>query len=57
LALVLLQIVLGIFTVLNSPYPLALRWLGVSHQFIAMFLLLAMVFQFYLLQFKKLTAF
>jgi len=53
LALVLVQMVLGIFTVLNSPNPRALRWLGVGHQFIAMCLLLSLVFEFYLLQHKK----
>jgi heme a synthase len=53
LALVSVQMVLGIFTVLNSPNPRALRWLGVGHQFIAMCLLLSLVFEFYLLQHKK----
>jgi cytochrome c oxidase assembly protein subunit 15 len=56
LALVLLQLILGIFTVINSPDPNALRWLGVTHQFIAMCLLLSLVFEFYLLQHKKSTA-
>ena len=53
LALVLLQLILGIFTVINSPNPKALRWLGVTHQFIAMCLLLSLIFEFYLLQHKK----
>jgi cytochrome c oxidase assembly protein subunit 15 len=53
LALVVLQLVLGIFTVINSSDPRALRWLGVTHQFIAMCLLLSLVFEFYLLQHKK----
>ena len=53
LALVVLQLVLGIFTVINSSDPKALRWLGVTHQFIAMCLLLSLVFEFYLLQHKK----
>ncbi len=53
LALVLLQLILGIFTVINSPDPKALRWLGVTHQFIAMCLLLSLIFEFYLLQHKK----
>jgi cytochrome c oxidase assembly protein subunit 15 len=56
LALVLVQMVLGIFTVLNSPNPRALRWLGVGHQFIAMCLLLSLVFEFYLLQHKKVNS-
>jgi len=53
LALVLLQLILGILTVINSPDPKALRWLGVTHQFIAMCLLLSLIFEFYLLQHKK----
>ena len=53
LALVVLQLILGIFTVINSPDPKALRWLGVTHQFIAMCLLLSLIFEFYLLQHKR----
>jgi cytochrome c oxidase assembly protein subunit 15 len=53
LALVLLQLILGIFTVINSPNPGALRWLGVTHQFIAMCLLLSLIFELYLLQNTK----
>ena len=53
LTLVTVQLILGIFTVINSPDPKALRWLGVTHQFIAMCLLLSLVFEFYLLQHKK----
>jgi len=56
LALVFVQLILGIFTVINSPDPKALRWLGVTHQFIAMCLLLSLIFEFYLLQTKKLMA-
>jgi len=53
---VLLQLVLGIFTVLRSPYPNALRWLGVTHQFVAMCLLLSLIFEFYLLHRKKVNS-
>ena len=53
LALVFVQLILGIFTVINSPDPKALRWLGVTHQFIAMCLLLSLIFEYYLLQTKK----
>jgi cytochrome c oxidase assembly protein subunit 15 len=53
LALVVLQLILGILTVINSPDPKALRWLGVIHQFIAMCLLLSLIFEFYLLQHKR----
>jgi len=50
LVIVLLQLVSGILIVLNSPDERALLWLGVAHQFIAMMLLLSLVFEFYLLQ-------
>jgi cytochrome c oxidase assembly protein subunit 15 len=53
LALVLLQGVLGVFALLNSPDSKALIWLGVTHQFVAMLLLLSLVFEFYLLHSKK----
>ncbi len=49
LAIVLLQTVLGIFTVLNSANLKTLLWLGVAHQFGAMMLLLSLVIEFYLL--------
>jgi len=49
LAIVIVQIILGIFTVLNSPHPKALLWFGVSHQLIAMILLLSLIFEFFLL--------
>lgn len=41
--LVLLQVLLGIFTVLNATYPNRLVMLGVSHQFVAMVLLMMIV--------------
>ncbi|HSF44892.1 MAG TPA: COX15/CtaA family protein [Chitinophagaceae bacterium] len=41
--LVIIQVVLGIFTVLYSPDKQALLWLGVAHQFVAMLFLLSMV--------------
>jgi heme a synthase len=53
LIIVLLQVVLGIFTVLNSYHRDALLWLGVAHQFVAMLLLLSVVFEFYLLNGNK----
>jgi subtilisin-like proprotein convertase family protein len=37
------QVLLGIFTVLYSPDKQALLWLGVAHQFVAMLLLLSLV--------------
>ncbi|HLO79313.1 MAG TPA: COX15/CtaA family protein [Chitinophagaceae bacterium] len=41
--LVGVQVILGIFTVLYSPDKQALLWLGVAHQFVAMLLLLSLV--------------
>ena len=43
MALVLLQVVLGISTVLNATYPNRLVILGVSHQFVGMSLLICVV--------------
>jgi len=53
LALVFLQLILGIVTVINSTDPKALRWLCVTHQFIAMCLFLSLIFEYYLLQTKR----
>jgi cytochrome c oxidase assembly protein subunit 15 len=44
LILILFQVLLGVLTVLNSPYADRMVWLGVSHQFVGM--LLVMVFTF-----------
>jgi len=41
--LVCLQVLLGILTVLNATYPNRLVILGVSHQFVAMILLMVLV--------------
>ncbi len=38
--LTLLQVILGIFTVLNGTNPARLVWLGVSHQFVAMMMVM-----------------
>ena len=54
LLLVLLQVVLGIFTVLNAVDPVRLAWLGVSHQFIAMMLLIVLICLLYTLRKKPL---
>ncbi|MBC7887935.1 MAG: COX15/CtaA family protein [Ferruginibacter sp.] len=43
LMLLSLQIILGIFTLLNATYPGRLVWLGVSHQFVAMLLVMVVV--------------
>lgn len=43
LVLVILQVILGIFTVRYSPDKEMLLWLGVAHQFVAMLLLISLV--------------
>jgi heme a synthase len=48
--LVTLQVILGIFTVLYSTDQKALLWLGVAHQFVAMTLLLSLVWTKYLVR-------
>lgn len=53
LLLVLLQVVLGILTVLHSTKPDYLLWLGVTHQFVAMLLLLSWITMVYLLRSKS----
>ena len=52
LLLVVLQVVLGILTVVYSSNADTLLWLGVSHQFVAMLLLMSLVFMAYLLSGK-----
>jgi cytochrome c oxidase assembly protein subunit 15 len=48
--LVLLQVILGIFTVLNAANAHLLLYLGVAHQFVAMVLLLSIVWHLFLLR-------
>lgn len=48
--LVIIQVVLGIFTVLYSPDKSKLLWLGVTHQFVAMLLLLSLVWTKYIVR-------
>lgn len=51
--IVLLQVLLGILTVLQSPNPAVFLWLGVAHQFVAMLLLLSLVMVLYVLRNRK----
>ncbi len=51
--LVLLQVLLGVLTVLNATYPDRLVVLGVSHQFIAMILLMVMVSLLFIVRKKQ----
>jgi cytochrome c oxidase assembly protein subunit 15 len=50
LVIVLFQVVLGILTVLYSPDTSSFLWFGVAHQFVAMLLLLSLVWMIYLLR-------
>jgi cytochrome c oxidase assembly protein subunit 15 len=53
LFLVLLQVLLGVFTVLKSFYPNQFLWLAVGHQFVAMLLMLSLVFVLYIVRNKQ----
>lgn len=53
LVLVLLQVVLGIFTVLNPFHAKLFLWLGVSHQFVAMLLLLSLILLIYIIRSRE----
>ena len=48
--LVILQVVLGILTVLYSTDAIAIVWFGVLHQFVAMLLLMSLVWMLYLVK-------
>jgi len=52
LAIVLLQVLLGVLTVLNALNTKAFVWLGVAHQFVAMLLLLSLVWVLYIVRSK-----
>jgi heme a synthase len=53
LLLVIIQVILGIFTVIYSTNTKTLLWLGIGHQFVAMLLLMSLVYMSYLLSGKK----
>jgi len=55
LLIVLLQVLIGILTVLNSINKDTFLWLGIAHQFIAMLLLLSLVFIIYIIRSKPTT--
>lgn len=50
LALVLLQVALGITTVVLSPYRNNLVWFGVAHQLVAILFLMSMIFMVYIIR-------
>ncbi len=53
LLMVLLQVVLGVLTVLQAINPVSFLWLAVAHQFVAMLLLLSLVWMFYIIRGTK----
>ena len=50
LIFILIQVVLGIFTVIRSPFPDNLVWLGLAHQFTAMLFLITMIWMIFLIR-------
>jgi cytochrome c oxidase assembly protein subunit 15 len=56
LLIVLLQVVLGVLTVVNAIDQQVFLWLGVAHQFVAMLLLLSMVWILYIVRAKTVTS-
>lgn len=50
LSIILIQVLLGILTVINSPNTQLFMWLGVGHQFFAILFLLVMVWMLYLVR-------
>ncbi len=52
LLFVLLQVVLGVLTVLHAVTPHSFLWLAVAHQFVAMLLLLSLVWMFFIVRSK-----
>jgi cytochrome c oxidase assembly protein subunit 15 len=55
LLLVLLQVLLGVLTVLHAATPHSFLWLAVAHQFTAMLLLLSLVWIFYIVRSNAIT--
>ena len=56
LLIVFLQVVLGVLTVVNTVDQRAFLWLGVVHQFVAMLLLLSMVWVLFIVRAKTVTS-
>lgn len=54
LGIMIAQVVLGILTVTNAANPNAFTWYGVSHQFLAMLLIIILTVLFYLVRSKPL---
>jgi cytochrome c oxidase assembly protein subunit 15 len=56
LLIVFLQVVLGVLTVVNTVDQQTFLWLGVAHQFVAMLLLLSMVWVLFIVRSKTVTS-
>lgn len=54
IALILIQVILGIFTVTLSTYGNNLVWFGVAHQLVAMLFLMSIILMLYLIRSNKL---
>ncbi|MEP7254041.1 MAG: COX15/CtaA family protein [Ginsengibacter sp.] len=54
LLLIVIQVILGIATVILSPYGNNLVWFGVAHQLIAMLFLVTIVFMLYIIRSSRL---
>ena len=50
LLIVLIQVMLGVFTVLHAATPHSFLWLAVAHQFVAMLLLASLVWMFFIIR-------
>ncbi|MGH2553227.1 MAG: COX15/CtaA family protein, partial [Chitinophagaceae bacterium] len=50
LLLVLIQLLLGVFSVWHAPNPNKFLWLAVSHQFVAMLLIVSLVWMIFILR-------
>ncbi|CAN5305672.1 COX15/CtaA family protein [soil metagenome] len=53
LLLVIIQVILGILTLIRSPYGNNLLWLGIAHQFTGMLLLLSIILMLYIIRSKR----
>jgi len=51
--LVSLQVILGISTVITSPYGNNLVWFGVAHQLVGMLFLMSVIFMLYIIRSDK----
>lgn len=55
LLIIILQVLLGITTVLTSPYHNNLVWFGVAHQLVAILFLVSLVFMLYIIKSEQIS--